>query len=93
MKRCHNAARVLPPDLFEAVRRHVAGCYLWVPSLTRKQRSQRDAKIMYLYREKGLTTKEIAKRFYIKPRRVRQILEKARVAEKQAAAIKCGNKY
>jgi hypothetical protein len=81
MKQYKNAKKVLPPELLWRITEHVQGCFLWIPSRSYEERIQRAERMVRLY-EDGMPTDQIAERFYLTPRRVRQILQEHR---KQAA--------
>ncbi len=67
------ADRVLPPKLVAKVRKHYTGM-IYVPSDGAFYR-QRNAELMRLHGQ-GLPTAEIARRVYLGPRRVRQIIRR-----------------
>ena len=76
-RRYANAKDVLPPELFRTVQQHFAGL-LWVPADTHFYAVRR--KLVLALRDQGVSTVEIAKLAGVTPRRVRQILAKARDA-------------
>ena len=71
-----NAKEVLPPGLFMELRRRrtLKGCYLYIPFVSENRNQDRDVEIRRLHQEEGLPAEDIARRFYLSPRRVRQIL-------------------
>ena len=74
-RRYANAKDVLPPELFRTVQQHFAGL-LWVPADAHFYAVRR--KLVLALRDQGVSTVEIAKLAGVTPRRVRQILAKAR---------------
>jgi len=81
MRRFRNASEILPAELYKQVRQHVTGCYLWIPLHTPEEKQQRNAYIVHLYEDQGLSTREISKRVYLSSRRIRQILAEWRFRE------------
>ena len=67
------ADKVLPPKLLVKVREHCTGL-IYVPSDGAFYR-ERNAQVMRLHGQ-GLPTAEIARRVYLGPRRVRQIIRR-----------------
>ena len=75
MKRRYlSAAKVLPPELLAQLQRYAPGSYLWVSTTRKAEIRRRDQRIARLYFEKGLSTEKIARKVYLTPQRVRQIL-------------------
>ena len=72
-----NAKDVLPPELLRTLQQHFTGL-LWVPADTHFHAVRR--KLVLALRDQGLSAIEIAPLAGVTPRRVRQILAKARTA-------------
>ena len=72
-----NAKDVLSPELLRTLQQHFTGL-LWVPADTHFHAVRR--KLVLALRDQGVSTIEIAKLAGVTPRRVRQILAKARTA-------------
>jgi DNA-binding NarL/FixJ family response regulator len=85
-RRCVNAAKDLPPDLFAALAAALGprSALVWVPARGNAARSQRNAYVLRLTDE-GHSGAAVAARLFISERTVRRILAKARAAEKQNA--------
>ena len=77
-RRYANARDVLPPELLCAIQQHFAGL-LWIPAGTHLYAVRR--KLVLALRDQGVHTREIAQLAGVTPRRVRQILARARDAE------------
>ena len=67
-----HAEKVLPPELLREVQKHHTGL-IYVPSDGAFYR-ERNSEVMRLHGQ-GLPTAEIARRIYLGPRRVRQIVK------------------
>ena len=76
-RRYANARNVLPPDLLRTLQQHFTGL-LWVPADTHFYETRR--KLVLALRDQGVHTREIAQLAGVTPRRVRQILARARGA-------------
>ena len=74
-RRYANAKDVLPPELFRTLQQHFTGL-LWVPADTHFYAVRRN--LVLALRDQGVSTKEIAELAGVTPRRVRQILTRAR---------------
>ncbi len=70
-----NAKNVLPPELLSEVQKHFTGM-MWVPAHTQFFAVRR--RLVLELKAQGVSTCEIAKLAGVTPRRVRQILAKAR---------------
>ena len=72
-----NARDVLSPELLRTLQQHFTGL-LWVPADTHFYETRR--KLVLALRDQGVHTREIAQLAGVTPRRVRQILARARGA-------------
>ena len=76
-RRYANAKDVLSPELLRTLQEHFTGL-LWVPADTHFHAVRR--KLVLALWDQGVSTQEIATLAGVTPRRVRQILAKARTA-------------
>ena len=78
-----NMEEVKPtPELIEQIQQYISGCNLYIPGVCEDKRQVRDARMVELYFEQGVTTPVIAGMLGVTPRRVRQVLREWRERQK-----------